>query len=209
MAAKFEKTRTPGIYKRGSKYAFSYRVEGRQKWEFFATLDQARRAKAKRKADIDSGEYDEQSNVTLKDYAETWVASYRGRGRNGFREGTRDEYKRQLDAYVLPYFGTIKLSAIKPKRVNDFVGHLCEQTRPAPTKDDPNHVVPLSDATVRNIMSPLRACLASAVREGLIRHNPAREVVEVAGRGLLMAFERQQPAQLLEVLGIFTHTHFK
>jgi hypothetical protein len=37
----------------------------------------------------------------------------------------------------------------------------------------------------------------------------AREVVEVAGRGLLMAFERQQPAQLLEVLGIFTHTHFK
>ena len=35
--------------------------------------------------------------------------------------------------------------------------------------------VVLSDSTVRNIMAPLRACLATAVKEGLIRSNPARE----------------------------------
>ncbi|HEV7586447.1 MAG TPA: site-specific integrase, partial [Solirubrobacteraceae bacterium] len=122
------------------------------------------------------GEFEEQSNVTLREYAEEWIEAYRGRGRKGFREGTRDEYRRQLDAYIYPYFGTRKLAAIKPKLVNDFVGHLCQQTRPAPTKEDKERVVPLSDATVRNIMSPLRACLASAVRDGLIRHNPAREV---------------------------------
>lgn len=33
----------------------------------------------------------------------------------------------------------------------------------------------LSDGTVRKMLSPLRACLATAVREGLIRHNPARD----------------------------------
>ena len=31
----------------------------------------------------------------------------------------------------------------------------------------------LADATVRRIVSPVRACLATAKREGLIRHNPA------------------------------------
>jgi len=56
-----------------------------------------------------------------------------------------------------------------------FVGWLCEQTRPAPTKEDKDRRVPLSDATARNIMASLRACLSSALREGLIRSNPARD----------------------------------
>jgi integrase len=34
----------------------------------------------------------------------------------------------------------------------------------------------LSDATVRNLMAPLRACLGTAVREGLVRSNPARDI---------------------------------
>jgi integrase len=35
--------------------------------------------------------------------------------------------------------------------------------------------VPLSDNTVRNALSPLKACLSTARREGLIRHNPATD----------------------------------
>jgi integrase len=34
----------------------------------------------------------------------------------------------------------------------------------------------LADQTIRNVVVPVRACLASAVREGLLRSNPAREV---------------------------------
>jgi hypothetical protein len=33
MAAKLEKTRTPGIYRRGSRYAVVFRVDGRQRSE--------------------------------------------------------------------------------------------------------------------------------------------------------------------------------
>jgi hypothetical protein len=34
MSAKLEKTKgTLGIFKRGSRYVFSYRVDGKQKWE--------------------------------------------------------------------------------------------------------------------------------------------------------------------------------
>jgi integrase len=175
MSAKLEKTRTPGIFKRGSRYVFSYRVEGKQRWESCRTLEEARRAKSARSTDIGRGEFEERSRVTLREYAVPWVERYLGRGRGGFREGTRDEYRRQLEQYVLPQLGAAKLTEITPNRVAVFVGWLCEQTRPAPTKEDKDRRVPLSDATVRNIMAPLRACLASAVREGLIRSNPARE----------------------------------
>ena len=61
MAAKMEKTQTPGIFKRGGRYVFSYRVEGEQKWESARTLDEARRAKAARTTDIERGEFDTRS----------------------------------------------------------------------------------------------------------------------------------------------------
>jgi integrase len=48
------------------------------------------------------------------------------------------------------------------------VGWLCD-----PDKQDGRK---LADSSVRKIVAPPRVCLASAVREGLIRVNPAREV---------------------------------
>ena len=48
-------------------------------------------------------------------------------------------------------------------------------TMPAPTEDSPDRRATLSDKSVRNYMGPLSACLASAVREGLIRTNPTRD----------------------------------
>jgi integrase len=176
MAATMVKTKTPGIFKRGSRYVFSYRVEGKQRWESFRTLEEARRAKSARSTDIERGEFEERSRVTLREYAEPWIEQYLGRGRRGFREGTRDEYRRQLKQYVLKYFPEqTRLTEITPSKVAAFVGWLCEQTTPAPTKEDKDRRVLLSDATVRNIMAPLRACLSSAMRDGLIRHNPARD----------------------------------
>src|SRR5580704_1516268 len=101
MAAKLERTRTPGIFKRGSRYVFSYRVAGKQRWESCRTLDEARRAKAARHTDIGRGEFEARSRVTLHEYAKEWVGRYQGRGRRGFRDATRDEYRRQLEQYAL------------------------------------------------------------------------------------------------------------
>ena len=161
------KDQDPGIFKRGSRYVFVYRANGKQKWESARTLEEARRAKAARLTDIGWGEFEERSRLSLREYGEAWVERYLGRGRRGFREGTRDEYRRQLNQYVFPYFGTAKLTEVTPSRVGEFVGWLCDEGKQGRA---------LSDATVRNIMAPLRACLAEAVRENLIRSNPAREV---------------------------------
>jgi hypothetical protein len=177
MAAKLEKTRTPGIFKRGSRYVFSYRVDGKQRWESCRTLDEARRAKAARATDIGRGEFEERSRLTLHNYAQEWIERYQGTGRRGFREEMRSEYRALLDKYALRYFSArTKLTDITPRHIASFIGWLCEQTKPAPTKQEPDRRVLISDKTVRNAVGPLKACLATARREGLIRHNPATDV---------------------------------
>lgn len=177
MALKPERTSTPGVYKRGNRYLFSYRVGGRQKWESASTEKLAKKAKEARLTDIGRGEFSERSRVTLHDYARDWVERYQGRGRRGFREHTRIEYRAILDRYVLVYFSPrTRLTDITPSHVAAFVAWLCKQTRPAPTTNDPERRVPLADKSVRNYVIPLRACLATAVREGLLRTNPARDI---------------------------------
>lgn len=177
MAANLERTSTPGVYKRANRYLFSYRVGGRQKWESASTERLAKKAKEARLTDIGRGEFSERSRVTLHDYAREWVERYQGRGRRGFREHTRDEYRAILDRYVLDYFpARTRLTDITPSHVAAFVAWLCKQTRPAPTPDDAERRLPLADKSVRNYTIPLRACLATAVREGLLRSNPARDI---------------------------------
>ncbi len=197
MAAKTEKTKTPGIYKRGSRYMIAYRANGKQRYETFRTLDEARRAKAARTTDVERGEFDERSRVTLHEYAREWVERYQGRGRRGFREGTREEYRRILEAYALKFFPAgVRLTEIAPSRMAEFVAWLCD-----PAKQEGRS---LSDQTVRNIVTPLRACLASAVREGLLRSNPARDVdlphrptAEEAEEEEVRAMSREELATLL------------
>jgi integrase len=195
MAAKRVKTKTPGIYKRGSRYVAIYRdSEGRQREESARTLDEARRLKAGRSAAVATGEFHKASRVKLHDYAIEWVERYQGRGRRGFRESTREDYRRDLRRYVLPYLDEKlrrRVEQVSPHDVAAFVGWLCdadeqgrriavekriakaERTGVAPStlplEPKPVH---LADATVRRILSPLRACMASALSEGLVRTNP-------------------------------------
>lgn len=200
MAAKLERTKTPGVYKRGSRYVFRYRVGGVQRWESCRTLDDARRAKQARQTDIARGEFEERSRVALHEYAREWVERHQGRGRRGFREGTRDEYRRQIEQYVCVYFQErLKLTELTPVKIAGFVGWLCD-----PAKQDGRS---LSDATVRNIMAALRSCLAAAVREGVIRSNPARDVdlphrptAEGSEAEEVKALKRDELAMLLAVL---------
>jgi integrase len=118
----------------------------------------------------------EHSRITLHEYAKEWIEHYQGTGRRGFREETRTEYRTLLDRFALNYFSEqTRLTDITPRHVAGFIAWLCKQTKPAPTKTDKERRVPLSDNTVRNALSPLKACLSTARREGLIRHNPANE----------------------------------
>ena len=125
MAATMEKTRHAGIWKRGGRYVFSYRLNGKQRWESARTLSEAQRLKARRSADADRGELHERSRLTFREYAEEWVESYTGRGRSGFRESTREGYRHDLTQWVFPYWGDErKLTEVTPRDIAQLVSHL-------------------------------------------------------------------------------------
>jgi integrase len=203
MSANMVKTRHPGIFKRGTRYVVVYRVDGRQRWESVRTLDAARRLKASRMADRDRGELHAQSRVKFRDYAEDWVERYQGNGRRGFTENTRAEYRGDLERYAFPFFdGRLgrTLSGLTPRDVAKWIGWLCEQPN--------NRVGKLADRSVRRIVTPLRSCLATAKREGMIRHNPVdgaalphRPTVEgIDGGDEVRPFTREQLDAALRVV---------
>jgi len=166
------KTTTPGVFKRidGDGKVVGYvaviRVAGRQRKRNARTYDAARRIKRESETDRDRGELQERTTIAFLRYLDEWVERYRGQGRRGFRENTREDYRGLIARYAHPYFsGRLKLVDVTTYRLARFVDWLA---------DDEEQGKHLADATVANIVIPLRAALATARREGLIRHNPAQ-----------------------------------
>lgn len=88
------------------------------------TLDEARKLKATKTADLARGEFAELSTLALHEYPREWIERYQG----GFREETRGEYRALLEKYALTYFseGT-GLSELTPRAIADFIGWLVRQ----------------------------------------------------------------------------------
>ena len=168
MSTPMVKTKTPGIYKRGIPVRL--RLPRRREAAVGVGAHAGRCAPAEAKP-LD-GRRSRRARGALPDHAarvrREWIGRYQGTGRRGFREETRDEYRGLLDRYALRYFpDACKLTEVTPKKVAGFIGWLCDPTERARQ---------LADKTVRNALSPLRAALATARREGLIRHNPVPDV---------------------------------
>ncbi|MGI8903182.1 MAG: tyrosine-type recombinase/integrase [Solirubrobacteraceae bacterium] len=175
MPAKLDKTNTPGVYRRHAAgcargrcdcaYVVIWRHRGKQRKESYRTLAEAREAKRQRDSQAARREFAPVERIMLHEYANGWIDRYQGTGRRGFREETRSEYRTLLDKYALSYFSaTTSLTEIGPGEIAQLIGWLVKQ---------PNgRGGTLSDKSVRNALGPLRACLASAKREGKLTANP-------------------------------------
>ncbi|HWO83269.1 MAG TPA: site-specific integrase [Solirubrobacterales bacterium] len=166
------KTKTPGVFKRIDGkgrtigYACVYRSGARQRKRHARTYEEAKRIKRESETDRDRGELQERSAITLRRYLEEWVGRYRGQGRRGFRESTREEYRRLIGAHAHRYFpARLKLVDVSTYTLARFVDWLADEEAQGKR---------LGDRTIANATIPLRAGLATAKREGLIRHNPAQ-----------------------------------
>jgi len=169
---RLRKTKTPGVFKRlGADggvigYVCVFRSAGRQRKRSARTYEEAKRIKRESETDRDRGELQERTTIPLLGYLEEWVECYRGQGRRGFRENTRDEYRRLIRLYARPYFsGRLKLTELSAYRLARFLDWLADEQEQGRR---------LSDRTIANVSIPIRAALATAKREGLIRHNPAQ-----------------------------------
>lgn len=163
VSAPLQKTKVPGVYRRGDRYVVLYRDPyGRQRSRAASTLAEARLLKSALAADVARGEYRALSGVTFAEYFPEWIASYAGRTSRGFREQTRQEYKRDLERHALPFFGPMKLSEVEPRDVKRFIGQLIG--------------LGLTSNSVRRRMAPVRTLFATAVEDGLIRSNPTSRI---------------------------------
>jgi integrase len=108
------------------------------------------------------------AKVPFIGYAREWVETYAGRTSRGFREVTRDDYRRRLGLDTkgnpagegaVSFFGRTPLSAITPRDLKRFGESLAARG--------------LARNTVRLHLAPVKALLATALEEGLIRTNPA------------------------------------
>jgi integrase len=200
---RLKKTKTPGVYKRVDAegniigYVAVIEVAGKQRKRSARTYEAARRIKRESETDRDRGELQEPTAIIFLRFLDEWIKRYRGQGRRGFRENTRDEYRRLIDNYARPYFSSkLKLVDVTPYRLARFVDWLADEEEQGKR---------LSDSTIANIVIPLRAALATANREGLIRHNPSQglvlphreEIEEDEGEGEIKVFSREQLAAVL------------
>ena len=174
--APLERTRYPGIFRRGSRYVVKWREGGRQRSATFRTLSEARAAKRR----YDAGDSRAEARVRFADYAADWVQTYRGRTSGGLAPGTLHSYRAAIERHALPMLGHLRLSDIRPADIRRLVASI-EQTG-------------LKPSSVRRELAPLKALLNTAVEDGLIAANPAA-VVRVARRDRLG--EEPEPARVL------------
>ncbi|MBB0243889.1 tyrosine-type recombinase/integrase [Streptomyces alkaliphilus] len=101
--------------------------------------------------------------TTLEKVAEEWFAA-----QAHLKRSSRSRYRRALDAYVLPKWGTTPVDRIRHEDVAEWIGHL---TTAAGLGGKP-----LGPAVVRGLHRVLFMTLEWAVRTGRVASNPAARV---------------------------------
>src|SRR5581483_317202 len=159
MTDRLKRTRHPGIFETGKAYVVRYRdLGGRQRQKTCRTLDEAKRFRAKVTLNPAAGS--PRSGPTVYEYAEEWLSMLAG-----VRPATAIEYRRDLETYVLPRIGGVRISALDARRIRKLAYDLREET----TKRAP---AGRSWATVRRILAPLSVLLSAATEDGVIAAKP-------------------------------------
>ena len=117
-----EKTRTPGVYKRGSRYVAVYRDHaGKQRKVFGRTIAEAKRLRSERQAT--AAPWNSDSRERIADYAPKWIKQYRD-ARAVASATHRDDYRDMVNREIVPYFGRLRLSEIGPPTIKAFADKL-------------------------------------------------------------------------------------
>ena len=108
-------------------------------------------------ADLVRGDYVDPTagKVQLNDWSARWFAVIRPT----LKPSTVESYESLLRSRILPRFGTTRVGAIRPSDVQEWVARMTEEG--------------LSPSRIRKCVVVLKMALDAAVRDGMIRSNPA------------------------------------
>jgi integrase len=127
---------------------------------------------------LDDGATVKDSKRSLADWLAHWRATTLAASDR--KESTRELYANLSRRHLEPEpFGAIRLDKLKPSDVESLVLAMRAKIKPGKrTEQNPNpeRVRALSDATIRQVYTVLRAGLDGAVRDGLLAKNPAAAV---------------------------------
>ena len=112
-------------------------------------------------ASLDDGTYKAPCKLTVGEWLDIWTQDYLG----GVKASTAYLYKKNVELYIVPHLGNIKLEALNTHTVQLFYNQLVSPTDPA--------VNPLSAKTVKNIHGVFHKAMQQAVLIGYLRYNPA------------------------------------
>lgn len=110
--------------------------------------------------ELDQGTYLAPCRMTVKDWLECWETEYTG----DVKESTAFVYRRNLDLYVIPHLGAVKLEALTAPMVQSLYNRLL--------KPEKEGAPALSAKSIRNVHGVLHKALQQAVLIGYIRVNP-------------------------------------
>jgi integrase len=155
-ARTLEKTKEPGVYKRGDSYIVHWKHRGQSHKRYFARFSEAREFKRT----LHGAAKQPTTRETVIDYYEKWIDSYRGRTARGLEETTRDEYRRSFELHVRPYtIGRERMRDVTSRDVSDWFTELERASVKPPS--------------IRKAKAALSAMLATAAQAGDIQANPA------------------------------------
>jgi integrase len=105
--------------------------------------------------------------LTFGEYAETWFEA--GKRSQGWKPATVTKYRSALDGYLVPWFGSTRLDAIRPPDVSAFVTD-------AMTREQGKHKRPLSGKFVNLLLNIAFSIFKAAIGEELVESNPVASV---------------------------------
>jgi integrase len=178
----------PGIFKKGSRYQVRFRHHGAQRAKSFRTLTEAKRFRR----DVEHGEAKPTTSRTFRAYATEWLDTYSGRTTKGLSATTRASYRDAVERVAIPFFGTIPLDRVDPPTLRRYVAQLAKGRSPA---------------TVRRYYAPVRALLATAYEDGLLKSNPAAGVRVIVKDTREKAPRWLTPEQTRALLAAFPAEH--
>lgn len=154
-ARTLEKTRYPGIYRRGTRFVVVWQHEGKQHKSFHRSLAEAREAQGIRRQ---PGRTRPASQRMFCDYAHDWLATYNGRTDRGLAPSTEAAYKRDIDGRIGAFFRRYKVCEVGAPEIRRFVKQLEDEG--------------LAPSSIKKTLAPLRALFATAVEDLVVPFNP-------------------------------------
>lgn len=157
-----------GLVKRGGSWSYVVRVThqetgvSRPKWVGgFPTEAAARAARDDARVAARRGECVDKSSTTVADYLREWLQTYQV----AVKPTTYEGYRHNVEHYVIPRIGSLRLQAVRPATVSKLYRDLLDHGG--------RRNGPLSPLTVDGIPRTLRKAFNDAVRvEQLLPSNP-------------------------------------